>query len=106
MQKLAERKAALKKMALTPEAKNKYETILTLDFMSSDASGEDSDDEVLYVGTLSWRSPRAKKILYSLDNQCHQGKSSQALRQSKKRVASNRPSNRPKPHSAPSWAVV
>ena len=109
MQKLAERKAAFKKMAFTPEAKNKYEVILTLDFISSDASGEDSDhEEVLYVGTLPWCSARAKKIFDSLDEQCRQGKSSEAQCQSKKRVASNynRLSNRPKLHPAPSWAVV
>ena len=79
---------------------------LVPDMMSSEDSDQDDDDlNINCVKILPWRSDVVKKFLHSLDCQYSSGKSSQAKRQTKPRIASNEVSSRPVPDGFPSWAI-
>ena len=57
--------------------------------MSSEESGQDDSEDknkCIVVKSLSWRSPLVDKFLESLDEKVKKDKSSQSLRQMKRRV--------------------
>ena len=108
IQKLTERKAALPKLQFSDEkAREKWLSVLNMEFMSSEESAAEEDEEVIIVHPLPWRSARFDTILRSLDDLIHKEKSPQARRQTKKRVV-GLASFRPKPISKeiPSWAFA
>ena len=77
-------------------------------FMSSEESGTEDDEDVLIVKDLLWRSNIVDRFFQNLDEK--EEKSSQAKRQSKKRIR-GRPdmaSDRPKRimHDSPSWVFA
>lgn len=75
--------------------------------MSSEESGGDSEGgmEYIVVKSLPWRSSRVTKFLETLDEKAKKDKSSQSLRQTKRRVIAATPSERIKPSvSFPKWS--
>ena len=75
---------------------------IVMDMMSS----EESEGENIGVNKLPWRSERVDDFIKMLDDQAASQKSSQAKRQTKKRVLAG-VSSRPKPTSSvvPSWCI-
>ena len=77
-------------------------------FMSSEESGTEDDEEVLIVKDLLWRSNKVDRFFKNLDEK--EEKSSQAKRQSKKRIRGypGMASDRPKPEmcESPSWVFA
>ena len=69
--------------------------MLIIDFMSSEES-DASDDEVIKVHPLPWRSERLSEFFALLDEKAEADKSPQAKRQMKERQT-GRTSSRPKP---------
>lgn len=107
LQKLQERKIALNKASFEdPEARKKWETILIVDFTSTDESDtDDSEKEVLINHPIPWLSNEVNNFKKLLDSEITQSKTSQALRQMKQRKEGS-PSLRAKPTEAcryPSW---
>ncbi len=84
------------------EDRKKWISVLNVDCVSSEESGEDDE---LYVKPLLWRSSLVEKFFVDLDDQFQQAKSSQAKRQTKTRILSEVPSKRPAPSDLPSWAM-
>lgn len=96
-------------MSFTNEtARNKWKEVLTLDIMSSEESGVEADDDVLYVRPLPWRSEKVVDMLKILDEKAMSGKSRLSRRQRKRRVRLQTSSSdqRPTPTSCPSWMIV
>ena len=57
VQKLQERNAALAKMTFTDERqRERWLSIMRIDMMSSEESGQEGDNEVMIVKALPWRS--------------------------------------------------
>ncbi len=81
--------------------RKKWASVLNVDCVSSEESGEDDE---LYVKPLLWRSSLVEKFFVDLDDQFQQTKFSQAKRQTKTRILSEVPSKRPAPSDLPSWA--
>ena len=108
LQKLHERKVALSKASFgaNPETREKWETILILDFTSSDESdNDDSDKEILINHQITWLSEEVNNFKKLLDMEITKSKTPQALRQMKERKEGS-PSNRMKPadaHKYPPW---
>ena len=77
------------------------------DLMSSEESGQDDledENECIVVKSLSWRSPLVDKFLESLDEKVKKDKSSQSLRQMKRRVIAATSSEQAKPSGHfPKW---
>ena len=105
LQKIQERKAALEKMTFTDsEELEKWRLVVKAEFMSSDESATDEDDEVIVVKQLPWRSVHVGQMFRHLDDKGLKEKSPQARRQMKRRVKGHI-SNRPRPiGDIPSWA--
>lgn len=89
------------------EDKEKWLKILVPEMMSSEDSDQDDDeDDFNFVKILPWRASVVQDFLYSLDDQYYSGKSAQAKRQTKRRVASNELcSARAVPEGLPIWAT-
>ena len=76
------------------------------DLVSSDESGKEADEDVIFVHKLPWCSQRAQEMLDHLDDKILRDKTLLARRQTKKRL-SGPTSTRPRPTSScPSWALV
>ena len=107
LQKIQERKAALEKMTFTDsEELEKWRLVVKAEFMSSDESATDEDDEVIVVKQLPWRSVHVGQMFRHLDDKGLKEKSPQARRQMKRRVKGHI-SNCPRPiGDIPSWAVT
>ena len=76
------------------------------EFMSSESSCSDTDDDVLIKRQLPWRSEKVTDFFYKLDSHSTDNKSTRAKRQMKSRVLSGEPSTREIPDiRLPSWAV-
>lgn len=105
-QKFQERKAALEKMSFkAPEQLENWRRVLKFEFMSSEESATDEDDEVIVIRSLPWRSVHVDRLFERLDHKAREQKSPQARRQMKRRVTGD-PSNRPRPiGDSPTWAV-
>lgn len=86
-------------MAYQEKDREKWNKVLVYEFMSSEESGEDDleEKEYIVVKSLPWRSDRVNKFLESLDEKTNKDKSSQSLRQMKKRVNATTCSDRQKP---------
>ena len=107
-QKVNERKAALEKMEFIEEGQHeKWRKVLVIEYMSSEESGVDDDNEVIIVKPLPWRSSYVNQMFRRLDDKVIAEKSPQSRRQMKKRVTGE-PSIRSKPTGSeiPSWAVA
>ena len=87
-QKLEERSASLSKMKFADaKDREKWEKVMTIEFISSEDSGSDNDDEVLIVRPLPWRSARVDHMfINNLDKQSIDNKSPLAKRQMMRRV--------------------
>ena len=94
-QKLEERSASVARMKFTdPKDKEKWNTILTAELMSSEESGTDDGEQVLIMHALPWRSNRVDQMFHNLDKNALSLRSPRGRRQMKRRVASL-PSIRP-----------
>lgn len=62
---------------------------MVLSMMSSEESGVEDDEEILYIHPLPWRSRKVDAFFAALDQGTKESKSPQALRQMKKRVIGN-----------------
>ena len=107
LQKLQERKAALEKMSLEDEThREMWLKVLQFDAISSEESGNEDGEDVIYVKPLPWRSKKFNDFISLLDAQAQVNKSSLAKRQSKRRLTGV-VSMRPCPDSAdsnlPDW---
>ncbi|KAL5502823.1 hypothetical protein EMCRGX_G003913 [Ephydatia muelleri] len=99
--------------AITAEEKNEATKILTVDFMSSEETGQEtagSDNErvppatIFKLRPLPWRSDRANSIIASMDRKAQRRSSDRAKEMCRKRYNGD-PSTRQPPPSAPAWAV-
>ena len=106
VQKLQERQSILKKLAMPmPEKeKEKWSKVMCADVMSSEGSDVENNQIVL-VKELPWRSQLVSDFFGSLDDRIGEGKTSQAIRQRKKRVMSVVESNRMPVPNLPKWAL-
>ncbi len=84
----------------------KCRQVLKVEYMSSEESATDGEDEVMLVKTLPWRSEYVEELFWRLDYKALVEKSPQARRQMMHRVIGD-PSSRPRPiGDLPSWAVT
>ena len=100
--------------AITAEEKSEAMKILTVDYMSSEETGQESagsEDErqalpviVFIIRPLPWRSDRANSIIASMDRKAQRKSSNRAREMCRKRY-NGAPSTRQLPSSAPAWAV-
>lgn len=98
------RLSIVKKSDLQERDKMKWIEIINVDFMSSEESeGEDGE---LVTKILPWRALKVTKFFKVLDDFNEKEKSSQSKRQSKKRILSDRASERNIPTASPSWALI
>ena len=103
-QKFQERRAASEKGIFHDQRQKEWRKVISLDFMSSDESGCNEDNEVIISHPLPWLSPRVIHFKSKLDEAALKEKSPQSKRQMKTRVEGS-PSTRPKPDddTIPSW---
>ena len=89
-----------------PKDREKWEKVLTLDFMSSEDSGSDEGDEILIIRPIPCRSSKVDRMFSDLDQKTFEDKSPRARRQMKQRKVGI-PSKRPRPtHDCiPQWAL-
>lgn len=105
LQKVVDRRAALELQKFQkPSDKSLWKQLLKTDYMSSEESDVDGDEDVLQVHDLPWRKPSIKRMFATLDAESSKRKSAQAKRQMKRRVM-GRNSTRPQPASMPKWAA-
>ena len=86
---------------LTEEQKDKWLSVITNEFMSSEESGP--DDEI-YVNPIPWRSDYVTRMFAAIDKYVQDKKSPQAKRQMKKRCV-GLASERSMPIDVPHWAI-
>jgi hypothetical protein len=87
LQKLNERKSqAAKGEYLNEEDREKWLKAMKLEVMSSDESAEEDGEEILIVYPLPWLSVEGVAFKNRMDAEKKKEKSSQALRQTKRRV--------------------
>ena len=82
-----------------------WEQVMKVEYMSSEESDVDGDEDVLIVRKLPWRKPTVTKMFATLDAETAKKKTSQSKRQMKRRVTGG-DSIRSKPLSAPKWAIT
>ena len=96
----------LEKSRLSEENKRSWRLVLIPEFMSSESSCSDTDDEdTLVKRQLTWRAQKVTDFFYKLDGHSNGNKSTQAKRQTKARILSEEESTREIPSGVPSWAV-
>ena len=106
MQKLQERTASLEKMNFSDEVqREKWKEALKIDMMSSEESGLEGDEDVIFIKPLQWRSEHIEEFFRRLDQKSASLQSAQARRQKKKRIQSSEQSSRPIGIHLPPWAV-
>ncbi|KAL5484237.1 hypothetical protein EMCRGX_G020698 [Ephydatia muelleri] len=120
--KLQNRKVALSgSTTLTQEQKEKFSSILRIEYMSSEESAEESGEDehmgerlkVLLIHTLPWRNPSVNEMFQSLDRKSARKRTSRAAEMCRKRcrASATEPSSpsgftaKPPP-SCPAWAKV
>ena len=107
IQKLQRRIKTLSTLNMEENEVKKWSKVLKMEYISSEESdGEDSIDSGIVIKPLSWRSKRLNSMFDHLDQQVSSTRSSQALRQTKKRVISDVPSTRMVPRNIPKWAIA
>ena len=83
-----------------------WQDVLKLELISSEESGYDDGDEVIYVKPLPWRSKQFSEFVARLDIQAVSNKSAMAKRQSKRRLVGE-PSARVCPTTdVPDWVFA
>ena len=105
MQKCQERKAVFGKGSFNADLdKEKWRSVLTLDLMSSDESGQEGEQEVIISHPLPWLSANVGQFMRKLDEVALKAKSPRAIRQMKGRLEGS-PSQRPRPEEKdlPTW---
>ena len=75
---------------------------MNTNFMSTEESGLESDEDVFFVKPLAWRSDKVEELLDRLDEKITGSKSSQSQRQAKKRVPATEYSTQEQP-KVPAW---
>ena len=101
---MMDRRAALKFQKFKkPSDKSLWEQLLKTDYMSSEESDIDGEEDVLNVHNLPWRKPAIKKMFATLDAESSKRKTAQSRRQMKRRIV-GRDSIRSQPASIPKWA--
>lgn len=75
------------------------------EYMSSEESDVDGEEDVLRVHDLPWRKPSVKRMFNTLDSESVKRKTPQSKRQMKRRVMGG-VSSRSKPVSIPKWATA
>lgn len=85
---------------MSQETKEKWLSVVTNEFMSS----EESDGEDIIIHPLPWRSARVDDVMSKIDEFIVKHKSPQARRQMKSRKV-GATSERHQPHDAPRWAI-
>ena len=106
LQKVTERKATLAKMTFTDERqRERWLLPMNIEFMSSEESGQDGDEEVMVVNTLPWRSHQVNRLFKQLDDKTNVNRTPKARRQVIPRTFSGEPSSRPRPadDTFPAW---
>ena len=78
---------------------------MKIEFMSSEESEVDGDEDVLSVHNLPWRKAAVKKMFDTLDAEIAKTKTPQSRRQLKRRIDGSS-STRSQPSSAPKWATA
>lgn len=105
MQKLQERKAVFEKATFKNDSeKESWKSIMALEYMSSEESGCDGEDEALICRPLPWLSATVQQFKRRLDLEIRNAKTPLARRQTKIRIqgeASSR--SRPSNSSVPDW---
>ena len=88
------------------EDRKMWMSVLKLEAMSSDESGEDEDEEILIIHPIPWLTADVVSFKQALDSEIKKEKSPQANRQTKRRMLGS-PSSRPIPDedTLPAWAV-
>ena len=109
LQKLKRRKVALAKTtSLSEERKTIWAACLTADFMSSedsfDEGEEDEEDMQFVIRPLLWRSDKVNSFLSSLDHKTAKCQSKRSRNMSFKRIV-GLPSDRLKPSNVPDWTI-
>ena len=90
-------------MTFTEEQqRERWQTIMNTDFMSSEESGLEGDEDVFFIKPIAWSSDKVEELLDRLDEKIAGGKSSQSQRQAKKRVPATEYSTREQP-KGPAW---
>lgn len=86
-----------------PGSLDQWNEVMKIDIVSSEES-DGSDEEVLIVHPLPWRSEKVDRMFKRLDNKLESEKTAQCKCQSKRRVLSTTPSGRAKPEEGfPRW---
>lgn len=106
MQKLNERKAMMAKGKFKEGERDMqvWKSLMTIEIMSSDESGEEEGEEILLVHALPWLSETVTQFKMSLDHEIISSRTPQARRQMKKRLTGC-PSKRPVFGNLPTWAI-
>lgn len=104
LQKLQERLSIFKKRVYDKQDEDKWKKVLIPAMVSSEESGS-GEDNINYVKQLPWRGSIVTEFFYDLDEQYAATKSSQARRQTKRRLPSATGSSRPAPSDVPTWAL-
>jgi hypothetical protein len=81
-----------------------WEQLMKTDYMSSEESAVDGEEDVLEVHDLPWRKPGVRRMFTTLDAESAKRKTAQSKRQMKRRVM-GRDSTRSQPPSIPKWAA-
>lgn len=103
--KVADRRAALQLQNFKkPSDKSLWEQLMKTDYMSSEESDVDGEEDILKVHDLPWRKPAVKKMFATLDAESTKRKTAQSKRQMKRRVTGS-DSARSRPASVPKWAA-
>lgn len=87
------------------EEKERWYSIMKMEIMSSEESGEEDGDEVIILHPIPWLSAEITAFKQKLDAEIKKEKTPQARRQTKRRVIGS-PSSRVCPNSVPAWAKV
>ncbi len=88
--------------------KKSWRSIMKAEYFSSEESGLDDDEEVIFIHPLTWLSPIVQQFKNKLDLEIKNHKTPLARRQMKKRVTGMH-SNRPKPTNTtdiPDWVFI
>lgn len=108
LQKLQERAAAFKKASFKDDGeKEAWRCLINIEYMSSEESGYDGEDEAIITRPLPWLSATVQQFKRKIDLEIKNGKTPLARRQTKSRVQ-GQPSSRAKPdtHGVPDWLFV
>jgi len=84
--------------------KEEWKKILTMEFVSSEESGMEEDDEVIIIRPLPWLSSTVTEFKLKLDAETKLNRTPLARRQLKKRI-NGMPSDRARPatDNIPTW---